>query len=94
MRWSCGMARLRDHRKRLPSRIQGMENLLAFAFLSFFLACGTWVGWGIGVQKGCGGCGELARRGGGGDGGARGPSLYVQVGFEAIYSWRQHAVLT
>ena len=41
---------------------------------TIFLACGTWVGQGAG---GCAGCRELARRGGGGEGGARGPSLYV-----------------
>ena len=52
----------------------------------FVLACRAWVGWGAG------GCGELARRGGGG--GARGPSLYAQVDLEAIYGWKPHTVLT
>ena len=60
-------------------------------FFGLFFACETWVGWGAGQWWGCG---QLARRGVKGRGCARGPSLYVQVGFEAISSWKQHTLLT
>ena len=56
-----------------------MEGL----FLALFLGpAGRGLG---GLQGGVGAAGR---------GGARGPSLDVQVGFEAIYSWKQHTVLT
>ena len=64
---------------RLAICLGGILILLLFVF--FWLA-----GRGLGaVQGGSGGCWG---------GGSRGPSLYAQVGFEAICTWKQHTVLT
>ena len=54
--------------------------IICTSFLVFFWPAGYGLG---GVQGGAGAGRE----------GARGPSLYVQVGFEAMYSWKQHTVL-
>ena len=67
-----------------------VENSVLALCLPLFWPAGR----GLGGVQGSGGCGELAGRGGSGEGDARGPSLYVQLGFEAIYNWKQHTVLT
>ena len=57
----------------------------------FFGPAGRGLG---GVQWGAEAAGSSRGVGGGGGGGCSRPESYVQVGFEAIYSWKQHTVLT